>query len=114
MTNEQPQVHQSFARRGITLRTSERVASFTPGTARLAHMFSGQETMIPAQSLVLVGTRQPRTTLAEALCALDIPFHTAGDAHAPGALAHVIYHAHKTARDLAATPQVRRDFAILV
>ena len=112
MTNEQPQVHQSFARRGIYLRTSERIASFTPGTARLAHMLSGAESTIPAQSLVLVGTRAPRTTLAEALRALNIPFHTAGDAHAPGALAHVIYHAHKTARDLAATPQVRRDFAI--
>lgn len=112
MTNEQPQVHQSFARRGIALRTGERVAGFTPGMARLAHMLSGVECTLPVQSLVLVGTRAPRGTLADDLRALGAAPVLAGDAHAPGALTHVIYHAHKTARELAATPAIRRDFAI--
>ncbi len=113
MTNEQPQVHQSFARRGIALRTSERVAAFTNGRARLAHMLSGVESELEAASLVIVGTRASRSGLADDLRALGAgSVHLAGDAHAPGALAHVTYHAHKTARELGAKPLIRRDFAV--
>jgi len=113
MTNEQPQVHQSFARRGIGLWTSERVVSFSGDTARLAHMLSGVESEVEAASLVIVGTRAARSALAEELRALGAAsVHLAGDAHAPGALAHVTYHAHKTARELDAKPLIRRDFAV--
>ena len=113
MTNEQPQVHQSFVRRGIVLRTSERVVSFAGGTARLAHMLSGVEGEVQAASLVVVGARVARSGLAEELRAMGAPsVHLAGDAHAPGALAHAIYNAHRTAREIAARPLIRRDFAV--
>jgi dimethylamine/trimethylamine dehydrogenase len=113
MTNEQPQVHKSFARRGIVLRTSERVVSFADGTARLAHMLSEAVAEVQAASLVIVGCRVPRDGLAQELRALGATsVHVAGDAHAPGALAHVTYHAHKVARELQANPLIRRDFAV--
>lgn len=113
MTNEQPQVHKSFAQRGITLRTVERVAEFANGKARLAHMLSNTETEIEAESLVIVGNRLSRSGLAEELRALGATsVHLAGDAFAPGALAHVTYNAHKTAREIADNPLIRRDFPI--
>ena len=113
MTNEQPQVHQSFARRGVVLRTSERVEGFAGSVVRLAHMFSAIGAEVQATSLVIVGHRVARSALADELRALGAPsVHLAGDAHAPGALVHAIYHAHRTAREIAATPAPRRDFAI--
>ena len=113
MTNEQPQVHQSFAQRGVALRTSERVEGFAGGAVRLRHMFSGAAAQVQAVSLVIVGTRLARSALADELRASGADsVHLAGDAHAPGALAHAIYHAHRTARELAAIPLILRDFAI--
>ncbi|MFZ1480660.1 MAG: FAD-dependent oxidoreductase [Paracoccaceae bacterium] len=113
MTNEQPQVHQSFAQRGVALRTSERVEGFAGGAVRLRHMFSGAAAQVQAASLVIVGTRLARSALADELRASGADsVHLAGDAHAPGALAHAIYHAHRTARELAAIPLILRDFAI--
>ncbi|MFZ1337528.1 MAG: FAD-dependent oxidoreductase [Paracoccaceae bacterium] len=113
MTNEQPQVHQSFAHRGVALRTSERVEGFAGGAVRLRHMFSGVAAQVQAASLVIVGTRLARSALADELRASGAgSVHLAGDAHAPGALAHAIYHAHRTARELAAIPLIRRDFEI--
>jgi dimethylamine/trimethylamine dehydrogenase len=113
MTNEQPQVHKSFARREIVLRTSERVVSFADGTAQLAHMLSEAVAEVQAASLVIVGCRVPRDGLAQELRVLGATsVHVAGDAHAPGALAHVTYHAHKVARELQANPLIRRDFAV--
>ena len=113
MTNEQPQVHASFARRGVVVRTSERVAGFDGGVVRVAHMFSGVEADVQAASLVIVGARVARLDLAEELRGLGAAsVHLAGDAHSPGALVHAIYHAHRVGRELATTPVVRRDFAV--
>ncbi|MDQ2066336.1 FAD-dependent oxidoreductase [Xinfangfangia sp. CPCC 101601] len=113
MTNEQPQVHKSFAAKGITLRTAERVTGFDGGVVRLAHMLSETPSEVAAASVVLVGTRVSRSSLAEELRALGaISVHLAGDAFAPGALAHVTYSAHKTAREISAKPLIKRDFAI--
>lgn len=95
------------------LRTSERVEGFADGTVRLAHMFSGIGAEVQATSLVIVGHRVARSALADELRALGAPsVHLAGDAQAPGALVHAIYHAHRTAREIATTPALRRDFAI--
>jgi len=113
MTNEQPQVHASFARRGVQVRTSERVAGFDGGVLRVAHMLSGAEAEVQVASLVIVGARVARSGLAEELRALGAAsVHLAGDAHAPGALVHAICHAHRVAREVAAVPVLRRDFAV--
>lgn len=115
MTNEQPQVHQSFARRGIALRTLERVTGFDGEWLDLAQVFSGQEARIAARSLVMVGLRAGNRDLFDALAARLDPsnLHLTGDANAPGAIAHAIYQAHGCARALGLPepPPPRRDAA---
>lgn len=114
MTNEQPLVHQSFAKKGIALRTLEVVTGFDGETLRLAQIFSGEVREIAVRSLVIVGYRQGGSALHEALAA-TMPrerLHLTGDALAPGAIVHAVYQGHKTARELglsAAQVMPRRD-----
>jgi dimethylamine/trimethylamine dehydrogenase len=102
MTNEQPLVHQSFARRGIALRTLEVVTGFDGQTLHLAQVFSGVPAAIPARSLVIVGYRAPGSAIHDALAAEARPgtLHLTGDANAPGAIVHAVWQGHRTARDL--------------
>ena len=116
MTNEQPLIHQALARRNITLRTLEIVTGFDGETLSLAQIFSGAARTIPARSLVIVGQRAGGAALHTALEAADLTgagiqsLHLTGDANAPGAIAHAIYQAHKTAQTLARpAPLIRRD-----
>jgi dimethylamine/trimethylamine dehydrogenase len=114
MTNEQPLVHQSFAKKGITLRTLEVVTGFDGDELRLAQIFSGEERRIAVRSLVIVGYRAGGSDLFDALSD-GMPgdrLHLTGDANAPGAIVHAVYQGHKTARELgltAAQTQPRRD-----
>ena len=112
MTNEQPLVHQSFAAKGITLRTLEVVTGFDGEELRLAQIFSSEERRIAVRSLVIVGYRAGGSALHEALM-VDAPpgrLHLTGDANAPGAIVHAVYQGHKTARELGvANVMVRRD-----
>ena len=106
MTNEQPHVYQALARRNITLRTSEIVTGFDGETLSLAQIFSGVAQQIAVKSLVIVGQRAGGAVLHQALLAADwagagiTSLHLTGDANAPGAIAHAIYQAHKTAQEL--------------
>ena len=114
MTNEQPLVHQSFARKGIALRTLEIVTGFDGEELRLSQIFTADERRIPVRSLVIVGYRQGGSALYDALAADARPatLHLTGDANAPGAIVHAIYQGHKTARELglpAAQIRPRRD-----
>jgi dimethylamine/trimethylamine dehydrogenase len=115
MTNEQPQVHQSFAAKGIGLRTLEVVTGFDGETLRLAQIFSGEAREIAVRSLVIVGLRAGGSALFDALAGGKNPppsLHLTGDANAPGAVVHAVYQGHKTARELgltAAQVKPRRD-----
>lgn len=106
MTNEQPLIHQSLAKRGIAYRTLEVVTGFDGERLALAQIFSGEAREIAARSLVIVGQRLGCSSLYDALAATDLAgagiksLRLAGDAHAPGAIAHAVYHGHKTAREL--------------
>ena len=107
MTNEQPHIYQALARRGIFVRTSEIVTGFDGHTLTLAQIFSGQAHQIAVKSLVIVGQRAGGSTLHQTLKAADLTgagiksLQVTGDANAPGAIAHAIYQAHKTAQELA-------------
>ena len=112
MTNEQPLVHQSFAAKGIALRTLEVVTGFDGKELRLAQIFSGEERRIAVRSLVIVGYRAGGSALYDALDVDAVPgrLHLTGDANAPGAIVHAVYQGHKTARELGvAQVMVRRD-----
>ncbi len=112
MTNEQPLVHQSFAKKGIALRTLEVVTGFDGDTLHLAGIFTGVPTQIAARSLVIVGYRAPGSALYDALAPDAKPgtLHLTGDANAPGAIVHAVYQGHRTAQELgAARVTIRRD-----
>ena len=114
MTNEQPLVHQSFARKGIALRTLEVVTGFADGVLHLAQIFTADARRIEAKSLVIVGYRAAGSTLYNDLRAKGGGgvLHLTGDALAPGALVHAVYQGHKTARELGlaeSATQPRRD-----
>ncbi|MEY4871021.1 MAG: hypothetical protein RLZZ563_351 [Pseudomonadota bacterium] len=114
MTNEQPLVHQSFAKKGIALRTLEVVSGFDGETLHLSQIFSGEARSIQARSLVIVGYRASGSALYDALAPNARPgsLHLTGDANAPGAIVHAVYQGHKTARELGLAASqiiVRRD-----
>ncbi len=112
MTNEQPLVHQSFAKKGVALRTLEVVTGFDGAELRLAQIYSGEERRIAVRSLVIVGYRAGGSALHEALVPMARPghLHLTGDANAPGAIVHAVYQGHKTARELGvANVTLRRD-----
>jgi dimethylamine/trimethylamine dehydrogenase len=106
MTNEQPLIHQALLRRGIAYRTLEIVCGFDGDTLEVAQIFTGARQQLAIKSLVVVGQRLGGSTLHEVLSQADLAaagiasLHLAGDAHAPGAIAHAVYHGHKTAREL--------------
>jgi dimethylamine/trimethylamine dehydrogenase len=117
MTNEQPHVHQAFHRAGISCRTLERVTGFDGERLDLAQIFTGEARALAARSLVVVGQRLGGSDLHAELAAGDLTaagistLALTGDALAPGAIAHAVYQAHRTARELglAAAGIVRRD-----
>lgn len=106
MTNEQPLVHQAFARAGIAYRTLEIVSGFDGNTLQIHQIFSGEARRIEARSLVIVGMREGGSALHRALAASNLQaagirsLSLTGDANAPGAIVHAVYQGHKTAREL--------------
>ncbi len=106
MTNEQPHIYQSLARRGISVRTQEIVTNFDGNTLQLAQIFSGESREIAARSLVVVGLRKGVFEMYAKLAGSDLSgsgiksLHLTGDANAPGAIAHAVYQGHKTGREL--------------
>jgi dimethylamine/trimethylamine dehydrogenase len=118
LTNEQPLIHLALARRAIAYRTLEIVTGFDGETLQLAQIFNGEKRSIAATSLVIVGQRLGGSALYDELQNADLKaagiqsLVLAGDAHAPGAIAHAVYHGHKTARELGVAAKnimVRRD-----
>ncbi len=108
MTNELPLVHRALLRRRIPVTTLQTVTGFDGETVTLAHVFTGEETIMHCRSILVVGLRRPRSTLREALdlrraeveAAGIASVTTIGDALAPGAIAHAVHSGHKAAREL--------------
>ena len=108
MTNELPRVHQALAKRGIDVTTLSRVTAFDGETLTLANLFTGDETSMPCQNLVIVGMRRQNDTLYHALKSRAADLTTAGiksverigDAIAAGAIAHAVHSGHLYAREL--------------
>lgn len=114
MTNEQPLIHAALVRAGVAVRTQERVTAHDGKEVTVQGIFGGAPTVLPAQTLVIVGERRGETALSDALRQRDIAASLTGDARAPGAIAHAIHQAHRTAQDLGrAQTMERRDFPIV-
>ena len=123
MTNELPLVHRALSRRRVPVTTLQLLKSFDGETATLAQIFTGEESRIACNSVLIVGLRLPRDELHEALSARVGDLAGAGirsvdrigDALAPGAIAHAVHSGHRLARELgaAASMPYRRDTPIV-
>jgi len=118
MTNELPLVHRALAARNVPVTTLMTVAGFDGETATLRHLFTGEESRLPARSLLVVGLRAPVAELHDALLARPADLAAAGilsverigDALAPGAVAHAVHSGHRAAREIGLGPRAyRRD-----
>lgn len=108
MTNELPLVARALRDRHIPVSTLAALTAFDGETARLANLFTGEETVLACRSVLITGLRLPDTTLGDAFSARSADWQAAGirsvrvigDAFSPGAIAHAVHSGHLAARTL--------------
>ena len=106
MTNELPFVYQALAHRGVDIHTTTNLIGFDGTRAAMQNLFNATPLEIDADSIVIVGHRESRDTVFEALVASkpiggEQPcLHLIGDALAPGAIVHAVHSGHTFARGL--------------
>ena len=105
MTNELPFVYKALARCDVTIHTTTNLIAFDGQRAALQNLFNATPVEIEADAIVIVGHREPRDALFQALQQAtpnDAPasIHLLGDALAPGAIAHAVHSGHSFARGL--------------
>ncbi|MFO1059159.1 MAG: FAD-dependent oxidoreductase [Dongiaceae bacterium] len=107
-TLEQGAIQGRLLELGVAVRTSHKVTGFDGAQARLACVFTGRESLLPAAAIVTVTARLPEDELARALAAdpgalaaAGIRSVTAiGDCFAPSTIAAAVYSGHRYARTL--------------
>jgi dimethylamine/trimethylamine dehydrogenase len=107
-TLEQGAIQARLLQLGVTVRTSHTVTGFDGAQARLACVYTGRETLLPAAAIVTVTARLPEDALAQALAADSAALAAAGirsvtsigDCYAPGTIAAAVYAGHRYAREL--------------
>jgi dimethylamine/trimethylamine dehydrogenase len=120
MTNELPLIHRALVKAGVDIHTMQRVTGFDGAEVALADIFGGREQRLPCRSLVIVGMREPRAELYEAVMATGAEVARAGiesvtrigDGLAPGAIVHAVHSGHRYARELGVAAEAapyRRD-----
>ncbi len=98
-TTEQAQLQARLIERGVRIVTSTVVTGLGDGTAELACAFTGAVTQVACAGFVPVTSREPSDGLWHAL--RDAGLATlvrAGDARAPGLIAHAVHDGHHAAR----------------
>lgn len=100
-TMEQPRIHARLAAAGVSIVLSQALISATSEEIRFVCVYTGRETVLPADALVLVTARVPCDELAIELAETqDGPVvETIGDALAPGTIAHAVWDGHRYAED---------------
>ena len=105
MTNELPFVYQALARSNVAIHTTTNLIAFDGQCAALQNLFNATPMEIAVDAIVIVGHREPRDTLFQALQHEGDETHQTavqllGDALAPGAIVHAVHSGHSFARGL--------------
>jgi dimethylamine/trimethylamine dehydrogenase len=116
MTNELPLVQRALAKRNVPITTMSMVTDFDGETATLANIYTGATTRVACRSVLIVGVRQPRNELYDALSERKSELEhagirsvtRAGDALAPGAIVHAVHSGHTVAREIGSLAGARR------
>lgn len=100
-TMEQSRIHARLVAAGVSIVLSQALVSASSDEVRLVCVYTGSETMLPADALVLVTARLPNAGLvAELAVAEHGPVAQAiGDALAPGTIAHAVWDGHRYAEE---------------
>ena len=108
-TNEQDFVLEHLLRLGVTLLPFTHVTAQSGGAVQTRHAYTGAETQLPCETLVLCTGRQANTELYNQLQGTP-GLARVGDCHAPSSIADAVYSAHRYARLLGeADPPPRRE-----
>jgi dimethylamine/trimethylamine dehydrogenase len=101
-TMEQPRIHCRLVEAGVELVLSHALAGADATGVRLACAYTGRETVLSADTLVLATARVPQDRLVGELEALDGGpcVRPIGDAYAPGTIAAAVWDGHRYAQDL--------------
>jgi dimethylamine/trimethylamine dehydrogenase len=99
---EQPRIHCRLVEAGVELVLSHALAGADATGVRLACAYTGRETVLSADTLVLATARVPQDRLVGELEALDGGpcVRPIGDAYAPGTIAAAVWDGHRYAQDL--------------
>jgi dimethylamine/trimethylamine dehydrogenase len=110
LTMEQFRIQARLHEIGVSLLVSQTLKSAGPGV-RVSSLYTGEETELDADALVLVTARIPNDELALELAeAQDAPAARAvGDALAPGTIAHAVWDGHRYAEELDDSASGDRD-----
>jgi dimethylamine/trimethylamine dehydrogenase len=100
-TMEQPRIHARLAGAGVSIVLSHALISASPEGTRFACVYTGRETVLPADALVLVTAREPCDGLAIELAEVEQgpAVEAIGDALAPGTIAHAVWDGHRYAEE---------------
>jgi dimethylamine/trimethylamine dehydrogenase len=101
-TMEQPRIHAQLVSAGVELRLSHSLRAAEEDGIRLGCVYTGQETTLAADALVLVTARVPNDQLAAELGQAEHgPIVEAiGDALSPGTIAQAVWDGHRYAEEL--------------
>jgi dimethylamine/trimethylamine dehydrogenase len=98
LTNEHEFVQARLIETGVRLALSQYLTASGGGRARLACAFTGRESEIACETLVLVTGRVPDHGLCRELEALGIAAARTGDCLQPSSVADAVYSGHRLAR----------------
>ncbi|SLN19236.1 Trimethylamine dehydrogenase [Falsiruegeria litorea R37] len=105
-TSERWRIRTQLHRLGINILPSSGLTKFSGDAATLYCVYSGRETKLPVQNVVMVTARKPNDDLYQTLSlraadgALPFGFTRIGDCEAPGIIAAAIYSGHRYAQEL--------------
>ncbi|MEM7076015.1 MAG: FAD-dependent oxidoreductase [Pseudomonadota bacterium] len=105
-TSERWRVRTHLLELGVKIETAHSLSEFDGNEALLACVYSGVETRISVQNVVMVTARRPKDELWQALRSADtggaLPFTLGriGDCEAPAIIAAAVYAGHRYAQEL--------------
>jgi dimethylamine/trimethylamine dehydrogenase len=108
-TLEQGRIQRRLLELGVEVRTSQALASAGGGTVVAACAYTGRETPLASDALVLVTARLPSDGLARELEQRGLQgVRTIGDAWSPSTIAAAVWDGHRYARELDEPPSTPR------
>jgi len=112
-TMEQRRIHARLEAVGVTITPSNVLTIAAADHVRFASVFSGRETTVPADALVLVTARLPAADLMTELEPTDggPRVQAIGDALAPGTIAQAVWDGHRYAEEVDDPAAPNRDLA---